>query len=125
LSLKRVRLELGRSEEFPEGSPNHGYEFTIPLKDDGHIDLQAWEAEPQICTMVRFWGYEDDLRGQLIRTPDGEWSFSYAPGEDDDERAYHMFEHVLREGEYVSITERDGTTRPFKVVTVGDWHPGG
>ena len=125
MPLKRVRLELSRTEGFPQGSPNHGYEFTIHLKEDGHIDMEAWEAEPQICTMVRFWGHEDDQRGQLIRTSDGGWAFSYTYGEEDDERVYHLLEHVLREGEYVSITERDGTTRPFKVVAVGDWHPGG
>jgi len=124
LPLKRVRLELGRTKEYPEGSPNHGYELTIYLQEDGHIDLKAWEAEPQICTMVRFWGHEDDLRGQLIRTSDGGWAFSYAPGEEDDERLYRLVEHVLREGDYVSVTEHDGTIRPFKVVTVGDWHPG-
>jgi hypothetical protein len=26
--------------------------------------------------------------------------------------------HVFREGEYVSITEHDGVTRPFKIVSV-------
>ena len=29
--LKRIRLELARSNEFPMGSANHGYEFVAPL----------------------------------------------------------------------------------------------
>jgi hypothetical protein len=31
--LKRIRLELARSKEFPMGSANHGYEFVAPLDD--------------------------------------------------------------------------------------------
>jgi hypothetical protein len=29
--FKRIRLELARSKEFPEGSATHGYEFVAPL----------------------------------------------------------------------------------------------
>ena len=27
MALKRIRLELARTADFPEGSPSHGYEF--------------------------------------------------------------------------------------------------
>ena len=33
--LKRIRLELARSKEFPVGSANHGYEFVAPLDNNG------------------------------------------------------------------------------------------
>jgi hypothetical protein len=33
--LKRIRLELARSREFPAGSANHGYEFVAPLDSKG------------------------------------------------------------------------------------------
>lgn len=79
LVLKRIRLELGRTTDFPEGSPNHGYEFVVPLTEDGQIDLEAWEAEQQNCTVLRFWGTTDFERGELIRLPEGGWAFSYAP----------------------------------------------
>jgi hypothetical protein len=29
-NLKRIRLELARSKELPEGSATHGYEFVAP-----------------------------------------------------------------------------------------------
>jgi len=38
--LKRIRLNLARSKEFPNGSARHGYEFVAPLDDTGHIDAK-------------------------------------------------------------------------------------
>lgn len=125
LVLKRIRLELGRTTDFPEGSPNHGYEFVVPLTEDGQIDLEAWEAEQQNCTVLRFWGTTDFERGELIRLPEGGWAFSYAPGDEDDEPMYRLVDHTFKEGEYVSITEHDGVPRPFKVVRTSDWRPEG
>jgi hypothetical protein len=34
--LKRIRLHLARSKEFPSGSASHGYEFVAPLDSKGH-----------------------------------------------------------------------------------------
>lgn len=123
MALKRVRLELGRTPEFPEGSQNHGYEFVIPLTSEGHIDLDAWRAKPAICTVLRFWGKDPDERGQIVRTAAEDWAFSYEPGEADDEPLFRFADHVFKPGEYVAITEQDGTTLPFRVVSLEDWHP--
>ena len=38
MSLKRIRLELARTPDFPNGSGQHGYEFVAPLDDKGHLD---------------------------------------------------------------------------------------
>lgn len=118
MALKLVRLELARTREFPDGSHKHGYEFTAPLTDDGHLDLEEWKRLRQACTVLRFWGDEDDARGQLIHTGGGRWAFSYAPGAEDDEPIFRFDRHTFREGEYVTITEHDGIARPFKVVWV-------
>ena len=40
-NFKRIRLNLARSKEFPQGSPRHGYEFVAPLDAQGHIDVEA------------------------------------------------------------------------------------
>jgi hypothetical protein len=40
--LKRIRLNLARSRQFPEGSSRHGYEFVAPLDIQGHIDPDMW-----------------------------------------------------------------------------------
>jgi hypothetical protein len=44
--LKRIRLNLARSKEFPLGSDRHGYEFVAPLDASGHIDAN-------LCTPSR------------------------------------------------------------------------
>jgi hypothetical protein len=38
MALRKVRLELARTAEFPDGSSQPGYEFVAPLTDDGHLD---------------------------------------------------------------------------------------
>jgi len=121
VTLKLIRLELARTKEYPDGSHKHGYEFTAPLSDDGHLDDTGWKEYRQVCTVLRFWGDDEgDEHGQLIRTRGGRWAFSYEPGDDDDEPIFRFGEHVFREGEYLSITEHDGIARPFRVVWVRD-----
>lgn len=41
--FKRIRLNLARSKEFPNGSERHGYEFVAPLDANGHIDSGLWK----------------------------------------------------------------------------------
>ena len=118
MTFLKVRLELARTSEFPDGSRKRGYEFTAPLDDDGHLDVEEWKHHRKRCTVRRFWEGEDDETGLLIHTRHKTWAFSYAPGEDDDEPVFKFDTHVFKEGEYVSITEHDGVTRPFKVISV-------
>lgn len=122
MSLRKIRLELARNPDFPDGSPNHGYAFNLPLRDDGHVDETALEADSSLCTVVRFWGDEDDEHGLIIKTADGSWAFSYAPGEDDDEPIFRLTGHLFLEGEYISVTEHDGVNRTFRVVSIGPAH---
>ena len=116
--LKRIRLELARTPEFPEGSRDCGYEFIAPLDAQGHLDASNWPEHKQDCTVRRFWRNAGDERGWLIRTRGKGWAFSYAPGEDDDEPIFKLDRHVMKIGEYVTITEHDGVARPFRVAAV-------
>ena len=120
MTLKLIRLELARNKEFPEGSAAHGYEFRAPLKDDGHLDPSNWKENAQLCTVHHFWGGEIDEHGQLIRTANHKWAFSYVPGDEDDEPIFRFDSHVFRAGEYLSVTEHDGEERTFRVVSVED-----
>ena len=54
--LKRIRLQLARSKEFPSGSARHGYEIVAPLDDQGHIDAEEWNRQRAACQVRRFWG---------------------------------------------------------------------
>jgi len=120
MKLMRVRLELARNPGFPEGSADHGYEFTAPLTADGHIDAQGWRTPGARgkCSVRRFWKGEPDQEGELIHTRKREWAFSYAPGDEDDEAFAKLDRHVVKMGEYLTIREPDGRSFTFKVVEI-------
>lgn len=115
--IKHVRLELARCHEFPEGSSNHGYELALPLTRDGHLDHDAWLSHRDAVGFRRFWGDEAE-RGTLKHARHG-WSLAFAGGSADDEVIFKGDAHRFAQGEYVSIKERDGVTRTFRVAAVG------
>ena len=121
--LKRIRLELARSKEFPMGSANHGYEFVAPLDGNGHIDPHLWQQYRQHCGVRRFWNGAGEEIGQLTHKPGGtehaRWVFDYDPDTtDDDEAGYRFGAHAFAPGEYVSIRGHEGESHTFKVVSV-------
>ena len=116
--LRKVRLELARTPNIPQGDPACGYELVLPLDRSGLLDADEWRQHKAACTVRRFWSTSADEHGRLIHTRHRTWAFSYAPGEDDDEPLYRLQDHRLVPGEYVSVTEHDGVTRPFRVVSV-------
>lgn len=121
-TLKRIRLNLARSKEFPEGSARHGYEFVAPLDAREHIDVEQWRAHRGHCGVKRFWGGEEEV-GKLVHKPGGaehaRWVFDYDDSaEDDDEAGYRFGAHAFRVGEYVSIRDEDGAMHTFVVASV-------
>ena len=69
--LKRIRLNLARSREFPAGSERHGYEFVAPLNAAGRIDPHLSQEHREHCGVRRFWEGEDDEVGHLVHRPGG------------------------------------------------------
>ena len=102
-----IRLELARTPEFPEGSASRAYMLRVPLESSGLIDDAAMAKRPAMATVRRFWPNEADQTGYLIRSG-RDWAYSYAIGEEDDEKLYHLELIPLRMGNYVTITEPDG-----------------
>src|SRR3989304_9088377 len=122
-SLKRIRLNLARSKEFPQGSPRHGYEFVAPLNGNGHIDVALWRQHRDHCRVRRFWEGQDDEVGRLVHKPGGpehsRWVFDYdETAEEDDEAGYRFAAHAFVPGEYVSIRDEDGEMHTFQVAIV-------
>ncbi len=70
MSWTSIRLELGRSGEFPNGSASRAYLLRLPLRPDGTIDSSALEQAPEQATVRRLWPSEPDVSGQLV--PDGD-----------------------------------------------------
>lgn len=115
--LKRVRLELARTTQYPDGSSEHGYEFIAPINNNGHIESGDWNKVKQLCRVTRFAGTETEA-GMLRHVGRG-WRFDYdRSSKDDDEPFFKLDRHSLMPGAYVSITEHDGVQRPFRVVSV-------
>ncbi len=119
MTLKKVRLELARDREHPQGSNRHGYEFVGPLDDNGHLDPAQWKKNRDRCRVRRFWQDEADEVGHLVRKPGGTWAFHYDIHGDagDDEDGYRLGNHKFAPGEYVSIRD-DEVLRTFRVVRV-------
>ena len=122
-TLKRIRLNLARSKEFPSGSPRHGYEFVAPLNESGHIDPQLWHQYRDHCRVRRFWQGEHDQVGHLVHKPGGaehaRWVFDYDFGRaDDDETGYRFGSHTFAQGEYVSLRDDVGELHTFQVTSV-------
>lgn len=122
MAMKKIRIELARDHDFPEGSRHHGYEFTAPLDGDDRIDPEQWRRERARCRVRRFWGDNPEEVGHLVRKPGGSWAFHYdINGDvDDDETGYRFGNHQFRLGEYVSLREHDEELRTFRVVSVTD-----
>jgi hypothetical protein len=118
--LRRVRLELARDHDFPDGSRERGYDFIAPLDDDGHLVASAWKTLRDRCRVRRFWAEEGDEVGHLVHKRGGAWAFHYdIHGDPDhDETGFHLDTHVFKPGEYVSVKEQDGKLRTFRVVAV-------
>jgi hypothetical protein len=109
--LKRIRLNLARSKEFPLGSDRCGYELVAPLDARGHIDVELWRKHREHCGVRRFWEGQDDQVGRLVHQPGGpehgRWAFDYDDSpEGDDEAGYRFAHHLFRPGEYVDPGRR-------------------
>jgi hypothetical protein len=122
-SLKRIRLTLARSKDFPNGSMQDGYDLIAPLDSRGHIDLAAWKTHRSDCTVRRFVVGQGDKMGLLVHkaggAEHGRWVFDYdVTDEDDDESGFLFGSHTFVPGEYVSLHGSDGAMHTFAVHSV-------
>ena len=122
MALKRIRIELARDHDFPNGSRERGYDFIAPLDETGHLVAEEWKADRERCRVKRFWAGEPNEMGHLVHKRGGAWAFDYDPSTDsDDETGFKLSTHRFAPGEYVSFKEHDGVTRTFKVMSVLDF----
>jgi hypothetical protein len=118
MSLMAIKLELGRSQDAPEGDRHHGYEFIAPLDRHGHLDAAEWSARKDRCGVRCFRPSQIDRKGILRHVGRG-WKFDYFAGRgDDDEPLFRLDRHVIAPGLYISITEEDGVQRAFEITAV-------
>jgi hypothetical protein len=117
-NFRAVRLHLAREPEHPEGDAQHGYDFLMPLKDDGHIDTKTYRAHAQACRVRRFRPGEADTIGRLEYEPGGVWAIRYGDDAGGAELGFRFPDERFVPGEYVSIQGDDDRTHTFKVWEV-------
>lgn len=114
----KVRMELAREKDYPEGSREFGYTFVLPLHQDGKINPELWHQHREVCRVVKFRPGERDEVGHLIRRPGGSWAFRYdVAGDDDDEPGYRFGDESFVVGEYISVRE-DEEMHTYRIISV-------
>lgn len=118
--LRRVRLELARDHEFPNGSSERGYDFITPLDRRDQIDFAAWKDLKDRCRVRGFWAHEVAETGHVVHKRGNIWAFHYDMHGDPthDETGFCFNSHTFAPGEYVSIKEQDGQMPTFRVASV-------
>jgi hypothetical protein len=123
VKLMRVRMQLGRTPDHPEGDHRHGYLFVAPLAADAYLDAEAWPEVRGLCWARRFdpdMGADETANGWLQHSGRG-WRFEFSgeAGEPEDkEPLFKLDRHRVAVGDYISVTEPDGVQRPFRIVEV-------
>ena len=122
--MTMVTLVLANGPGFPQGSPDHRYEIGGTLTPGGHLDPEAWLADPAPWRARRIWPGEAPRGGDVQYDADtGDWSIRLypGPGEAADAPVHAVLRNVgqLRPGEYLTIREPDGREYGYRVVGVG------
>lgn len=118
MTFYRVRMVLARNDEFPEGSNAHGYDLVVPLDEAGKLDPVSWKNHTKDCIVHRFWANAEDRRG-ILRHSGKNWFIDYDTKTEGDEEPFFKLErHEVKIGEYLSVTEPDGDSHTFRVVTL-------
>jgi hypothetical protein len=117
MALTTVILRLARNPGFPDGDPRQGYVIIAPLDAQGRLDVEEWRKRREDCTVVRFKpGEADDADGRLSHRG-SHWFFHYdEEAEGEDEPVHRLGDHRLAIGDYVTVAERDGVERTYRVA---------
>lgn len=110
---KSIRLELGATREFPQGSASRAYMLHLPLREDGTIDETALQANPLIAGFRRFWPNEPDRSGFVVRSETG-WLLSFQP--DGEGTVFPIAMDRLLPGDQVIVDKCDGGSWRYRVV---------
>jgi hypothetical protein len=117
-SFRKVRLELAREPDHPEGDSRFAYVLIAPLDGSARIDLEIWKQNREASRVVRQRPGAPDSSGHLIRSQTGNWAFHYDEnGGRPDEIGYRFADEKFVIGEYMSI-EENGKPHVYKVVSV-------
>lgn len=120
MPMKRIRLELARDPDFPEGRRDMGYEFAAPLDDTGRLVPAEWRLRRAQCRVKSFKPSGAAEFGALVWRS-GTWAFaSDAAGAGAEDAGFRLGTHRFISGEYIAFCERNGVKRTFRVARIAD-----
>jgi hypothetical protein len=111
---KNIRLELGRTNEFPAGSVSRAYLLRLPLDDNDLVDEQALQRSPHRATVRRYWSTEPDESGLVVRMDDG-WAINCNGSP---VRLRELDVRPIRLGQRIAVEEADGALLPFRIAGI-------
>jgi len=111
---KNIRLELGRTSEFPAGSVSRAYLLRLPLDDNDLVDEEALQASPHAATARRYWTTEADEAGLVVST-NGSWAIRCNGSPD---RMLELDGRPIRLGQQVAVVGPNGAVLPFRIASV-------
>ncbi|KAF0186232.1 MAG: hypothetical protein FD163_900 [Hyphomonadaceae bacterium] len=115
-ALTRVVLQLSRNPGFPDGDMYQGYVITAPLGADGKLNVDLWKNHKKQCIVVRYGNHDEDKADGILDHRGDKWFFTYDEvREGPDEDVYHLGDHRLWVGDYVTIADRDGESLIYVV----------
>jgi hypothetical protein len=116
-AFHKIRLELAREPNHPQGDSKTGYLITVPLDAERRIDSELWKNHRDNCRVIRFRENDRDV-GHLVHGPGGVWSFHYdISGDNRDEAGIKLQNEKFITGEYVSIREGE-LLHAYRVTSV-------
>jgi hypothetical protein len=118
MNWKSIRLELGRTHDFPNGSASRAYLLRLPLTPDGTIDEQAVVRRPEQATVRRMWPSQPDLSGHLIRLGE-RWAFLAGRTGKQSVVVSEIDPEPFSEGALLTLRE-NGEPLPFRVAKMSD-----
>lgn len=112
--MARVLVLLAHSREFPNGDVTQGFELSVRLTTGARLDAHAWMTAPDRWTVRHFRGDATERSGVLIRRED-DWAICFGA---DEAPLVVQAGQPIRPGEYLSIRDRKGEARIYRVVQV-------
>lgn len=111
--MTKLTMVLAQGPGSPDGDLTDRLDVHLCLTPQGHIDLQAWQADPAPWLAIRERPGHEPRRGEVIRLDEG-WALQSLKGEDD---PLWVFEgHLFRPGELVRVGRPDGADMLFRIV---------
>lgn len=116
--LTKVILHLGRNPNHPEGDRHQGYIIDAPLGANGKLDSEIWRAHAKDCKVVKFNTHEGHNSEGLLTHNRDKWYFTYKNRDDgNDEDLFHLGDHRLWVGDYVTIHDNDDESLVYVVAS--------